>query len=141
MNAEQLALAEVVLEQVTRHPETHDQGSYGMKGYECGTVACIAGWTVILSPTPGVEPVWRGRPGEEHVSGVFMPAEYDTYEYGAYEDGAWMTQTAAQALLGLDDTDAVDLFDGGTTEADAAELLQRIITGARAELGPAEVAG
>jgi hypothetical protein len=140
VNAEQLALAERVLEQVTRHTETHDQASYGTKGRECGTVACIAGWAVILSPTPGVVPNWRGLHGIEHLSGVFMPDEYPP-DYATYEDGSWMTHAAAQALLGLDHTDAVNLFDGDRTEADAVELLQRIIADARAELAAAEVTG
>lgn len=44
-----------VLEQITHHPETHDQKVWGFEPY-CGTAYCVAGHAVALS---GLE--WRGR--------------------------------------------------------------------------------
>lgn len=37
-----------IREQITKHPETHDQETWGRKT-ECGTTHCIAGWTGALS--------------------------------------------------------------------------------------------
>lgn len=55
-------LAEKVLEQVTRYPESHFQATWVSwpnepvgKG-ECGTVACLAGWAVTLNANPGETP-------------------------------------------------------------------------------------
>jgi hypothetical protein len=49
-------LAYRVLDYVKTHPEQHDQGTYvssldtgNQPGPHCGTVACFAGWTCILS--------------------------------------------------------------------------------------------
>jgi len=41
-------LAKKVLDHILAHPEEHDQSTWGIKA-ECGTVACIAGWTCILA--------------------------------------------------------------------------------------------
>ncbi|AMS02635.1 hypothetical protein BJD55_gp131 [Gordonia phage Yvonnetastic] len=43
-----IELAERILEQITEHPETHDQSHWG-EVRECGTVCCIAGWAILLS--------------------------------------------------------------------------------------------
>lgn len=55
-------LAEKVLEQVTRYPESHFQATWvswpnspAGKG-ECGTVACLAGWAVTLNAQRGETP-------------------------------------------------------------------------------------
>lgn len=41
-----IPLAQMVLRQITEHPETHNQESWAN---ECGTVHCIAGWALALS--------------------------------------------------------------------------------------------
>lgn len=38
-----------IREQITTHPETHDQDSWGNKTAGCGTTHCIAGWAGALS--------------------------------------------------------------------------------------------
>lgn len=38
-------LAQLVLDQVTTYPETHDQSDYVS---DCGTTACVAGWTCLF---------------------------------------------------------------------------------------------
>lgn len=43
-------LAVKVIDQVTKHPETHEQATW-ISG--CGTIACLAGWTVALNRQPG----------------------------------------------------------------------------------------
>ena len=43
-----LDLMRAVREQITKHPETHDQASWGERT-ECGTTHCIAGWACALS--------------------------------------------------------------------------------------------
>lgn len=35
-----------VRDQITQHPETHDQAHWGRRGPSCGTTRCIAGWAV-----------------------------------------------------------------------------------------------
>ena len=44
---EQLALAKEVSEHLHEHPEQHYQGDWFAET-ECGTTACVAGWTAIL---------------------------------------------------------------------------------------------
>lgn len=54
-------LAQVILDQVTKHPERHHQGSWVSDPQlpwkenpvvsHCGTVACLAGWAVLLNGT------------------------------------------------------------------------------------------
>jgi hypothetical protein len=55
MTAPNAELAYRVLDHIDAHPEQWDQGVYIGK-VECGTVACFAGWTVLLS---GLEPGWH----------------------------------------------------------------------------------
>ncbi|AMS02636.1 hypothetical protein BJD55_gp130 [Gordonia phage Yvonnetastic] len=45
-------LIDKVLEAVEKHPEQHDQGSWGFKEEGCGTTMCVAGWAVVLSGHP-----------------------------------------------------------------------------------------
>lgn len=57
-------LAQAVLDHVTKHPEKHKQSTwvvggtaedyYDPKINECGTTACLAGWTVLLNAPDGV---------------------------------------------------------------------------------------
>jgi hypothetical protein len=44
---------DAVLEYISEHPEQHSQNLWASKTH-CGTVACLAGWTVILE-YPGAE--------------------------------------------------------------------------------------
>lgn len=41
-------LAKAVAEYITAHPEEWDQGQWGIET-DCGTTACFAGWTLILT--------------------------------------------------------------------------------------------
>lgn len=85
-----------VREQITAHPETHDQTKWALRT-ECGTVMCIAGWTEALA---GHAMEWR---------------HYDVGEdYAGFSLGPWHAPKympdAAQATLGLDSREAGRLF-------------------------------
>lgn len=47
-----LGIAGLVLEQISEHPETHDQGVWHS---ECDTMHCVAGWVVRLAGEAGDE--------------------------------------------------------------------------------------
>lgn len=92
-----------VRNQITTHPETHDQGSWA-----CGTTACIAGWAVQLA---GHELDWYRD------EGVTVAAR--TTSGGTIEE-------EAEEELGLSPREAVVLFfTHGNAEALA--LLNRMI--------------
>ena len=42
------AAGRVVLDHVVEHREQLDMGDYGSVDPECGTIACLAGWTLLL---------------------------------------------------------------------------------------------
>jgi len=98
-----LPLAEAVLEQVTAHPEMHDQNCYGIRR-GCNTTQCIAGWAVVLSPD--AEAVWSGSliaKGVDVLEAVKMLSG----------DGYAFTVDVASAgsqLLGLTEDEADELF-------------------------------
>lgn len=58
-------LAQAVLDHVTKHPERHYQGSWARDRVEiynsnptyneCGTQACLAGWTVLLNSSSATQ--------------------------------------------------------------------------------------
>jgi hypothetical protein len=89
-------LFQKIYDQITLHPEQHDQAGFEYRDEyrdECGTIRCIAGWAVAI------------HYGVNSIYGV---------EYGPGRDTEWgyLSDTAAEAadLLGLDDTQATDLF-------------------------------
>lgn len=41
-------LAQLVFDQVTTYPETHDQNDWIQRESDCGTVACIGGWASLF---------------------------------------------------------------------------------------------
>jgi hypothetical protein len=103
-------LAWRVLDHIDVHPEQWNQGLYIGKA-ECGTVACFAGWTVLLS---GARPVY----------GVFN--ETATIEV---DDRRLSVAEYAEELLGVsrwaneDTEDEWDLFYEGNTRDDMESLV------------------
>ena len=87
---EQQELAEKVYEQITQHPETHNQRVWIDERAACGTAACVAGWAIALSPL----------------------TNYRIDEYGPKftELGDGLYFGTAQYLLGIDGTEASRLF-------------------------------
>lgn len=113
------ALAWAVLDHIEDNPRCHDQWSWVSElsdGRGCGTVACVAGWTVVLAggtllPTGRVaigipdRPLLRYEP--EAVS-------LDTDEVAS----------VAMTLLGLDSQRALALFDEYNSVADLRRLVE-----------------
>ncbi|WP_029923907.1 hypothetical protein [Nocardia otitidiscaviarum] len=92
-----------VLDQITRHPDTHDQSTW------CN---CIAGWAVRLAGGY----VFRREPGSLR-DGI----EVLNTATGTVED----IETVAARLLGLWDEEAKGLF--AATDTDAVHWLEDII--------------
>jgi len=104
--------------QITNHPETHNQKSWGSRT-DCGTTHCIAGWAIVLS---GVELHWQDCG--------------DAVEVDCTAGGRCPGRVAGD-LLGLDWGEWGQLFYEDYSD-DALELLDRMIeagkNGERVEL-------
>lgn len=102
-----------VREQITSHPETHDQRDWARRG-ECGTVCCIAGWAAVLA---GEELAWdqEGRYGTDHVARCDRDGE------------ALPIGVVARDLLGLSVGESAALFSGRASQAEALARLDALI--------------
>ena len=89
-------LCQLVLDQVVTYPETHNQ-----RDWECGTQACVAGWTLLFS---------RG------------------FVYGGIPRSSPAIAAAAREALGLSVDDAARLFFC-TTEEQAKLALKALANG------------
>jgi hypothetical protein len=118
VNAAQRALGEIVLDHLIHHPEQHDQSTFGYRD-ECGTRACVAGWTIVFAQQQSLLEINWGSSAKGILSAVRMP------------DGEFFDPfDAAQELLGLDDDEACNLFYYGAREPDARAYLRRLLDGA-----------
>lgn len=110
-----------VLEYLETNPQKHEQGCWAWTdvttieaidtSYDCGTVACMAGWAVLLSGT--------GR----WYNSVCCEACASTPELEAVIDGiSYQVQEGAEKLLGLTWEQADRLFSGGNSRDDLWEL-------------------
>ena len=106
-----LDLMRAVREQITKHPETHDQTSWGERT-ECGTTHCIAGWACALS---GDAFEWAAdAPGVDLALLVTAPRAH--------------VDVRAAELLGLDSIEAGDVFyalDNASALEQLDELIER----------------
>jgi hypothetical protein len=103
-------LAWRVLDHIDAHPEQWDQGKWIGRA-ECGTVACFAGWTVMLSG-----------------GAVYTSSESVTILGRPELEGLHIEQ-AAQRLLGVRGDVMVlhgDPFDGLLTRAELGERVEAI---------------
>lgn len=117
---EQLSLAKKVRSHVTAHPNQHDQRVWCEVG-ECGTNACIAGWTAILS---GAEPFFGDAEDEQiETATVIFPG-------GRLED----VSLYARKMLGLGEFESRELFLTRNTAADALEYFDELIAAGEAAL-------
>lgn len=91
-----------IREQITSHPETHDQNQWGRRT-ACGTTHCIAGWAIVLS---GATFDWTS---------VYNTAGTSV----TVNDGAYRIEEYAACEMGLSEDEADDLF----FEYDNAEAL------------------
>lgn len=103
-------LAYKVLDHIDAHPEQWQQDLYIGKT-ECGTVACFAGWTVLLSG--GVPHHWSGR-SDDVTAEVIFDGNEESVSY------------RAQLLLGADRWVREDLFDVYNTREDLGRLVEEI---------------
>lgn len=100
-----------VREQITAHPETHNQASWVYRT-TCGTTMCIAGWATTAA---GLEIFEKESARPEYV--------VDDLAFR----GRRSIQAAAKRLLGLDADEARALFCGDASHATALALLDRFI--------------
>ena len=103
---EQTQNARRVYDIIDKHPERHNQETWGFKSTECGSVACISG----------------------HLALMHGLAEYEMNEYTGYhrltlKDPNSDFYTVGQELLGLSDDDAHNLFYCENNEMAKAALL------------------
>ncbi len=96
---EQLALARRVRDHLAAHPDEHNQGTWYCTVPECGTVACIAGWTAVFD---GAEPILSGR------SASYVRTKTGITQYIA---------DYARAALGLGESEANGIFNSDNEEA------------------------
>lgn len=110
MSAPNAELAYLVLDHIDAHPDQWDQATW-----ECGTVACFAGWTVKLS----------GGSLEDLTDrvGILTPLVIE----GPAEIVGLEVDVAAELLLGYDSRAFdEDLFDGLNTRADLDRIAEAI---------------
>jgi hypothetical protein len=105
-------LFQKIYDQISQHPETHDQGDFESRPPGCGTTRCVAGWAIALHC--GVNSIYS-RPG--------LPLA------GRETSSGYLSPTAVEAadLLGLTDRQAVELFYNFENE-EAVELCHRYAT-------------
>lgn len=137
-------LAQRIHDQITQHPDQHDQGTWcSLPGVDatdavgadnmCGTTACVAGWAMLFSG-------YKFRRGVSISYGVPVLATQVLAPTGP-NMGVWVDEARVQMsttgaeLLGLNADDAYNLFCG-TLAADnpeeaAADLLASLITAAQ----------
>lgn len=102
-----------VREQITSHPESHDQGTWGRKS-ECGTTHCVAGWAAVLS---GMN-IWWTDDGKGDLAAMVL----------IEDETGWAASIPgyAKKALGLTSLQASYLFHE-VTEAEAVEYLDILI--------------
>lgn len=108
MTAPNAALAWAVLDHIDAHPEQWEQGRWIGKA-ECGTVACFAGWTVLLSG------------GEIDITTESVKVD------GRPELEGMHIERAAIRLLGIEGESVLlygDPFDGLLTRAELGERVE-----------------
>lgn len=116
MNVE---LAQQVLDQITRFPESHNQMlvhegvNKSREDYVCGTAACVAGWAASFAGRTAFEEDDYGRPY------IYIKDDGDWYDTGRDELGI-SEQMAAWLFLASSNAKAVDML-GYLIDADGDE--------------------
>ena len=114
-----LPLLRKVIDHITAHPEQHDQ-KFWLKTTECGTVACVAGWTCLLN---GDEPDERVAYGNHTASVIPADAPNPDARSIAYSSSV---PERAKELLGLTPKEADALFDEDATFNDVLSVCHDI---------------
>ncbi|WP_055566013.1 hypothetical protein [Streptomyces atriruber] len=102
-----------IREQITSHPETHDQEQWG-KRTGCGTTHCIAGWAAVLT---GAALAWTDAADLDDINGD---------EVVTYADDHENPSVYAQRVIGLPPGEVIGLFYE-LDNAEALEALDRLI--------------
>lgn len=120
MNRLELLIA--VRDQIRDHPETHNQWTWGRRN-SCGTVACVAGWTVLLG---GGDVEWWDSGNEVVPDG---PTSDGPSWLHPDEDAAIYRPISVQAreLLGLGADEAKWLFHECRSYDEVLDTLGRLI--------------
>jgi hypothetical protein len=118
MTTPNAALAYRVLDHIDAHPEQWKQGVYIGKA-ECGTAACFAGWTVLLS-NAAAEP--RFYPGCDSTADVVVGGRGRVVPDLAEE----LLRASRWVEAGDGYSDDIDLFDQDNTREDLGRLVAEI---------------
>src|SRR2546428_4205985 len=111
-------LAYAVLDRIETHPEGHDQSdwvSFIGDGQGCGTVACFAGWAVVLAGGSLLE--WC----QARITGLEREPRRYFDEDVSYTEGH--IASVAMTLLGLDEARAYALSHEDHTLHDLRRLV------------------
>lgn len=124
LNVELLELLERVKAHIRAHPEQFDMLTFGRVDDPCGTTACIAGWSVILSGQTNLEKVPLINAEALRVLG--LNDRYDTThrkECPLFYDSDW-PEDLRKAFL-----EAEILMDYPLCASIAGEAIDRFIAG------------
>lgn len=110
-----IPLARKVLEHIEAHPEEHNQAYFAGRN-ECGTTACIAGHTLLVS-------------GQYHL-GAFDGEEFEFIQSATGE--YVIASDTAQEMLGLTQDQRETLFFSLQDEGEALDYLRSLIEVAEA---------
>jgi hypothetical protein len=94
-------LFQKILDQITMHPETHNQDFWENASSDCGTTRCIAGWALHFHNP------------QQHVWLTVKDLMCSPYHI----------DEAAQSLLGLTEEESIELFHDADDEQ-AVELVK-----------------
>jgi hypothetical protein len=145
-----IKLAEQVLDIVTALPQRHDQGAWRRASEEpgpCGTKLCIAGWAAIKAggvwvtddPNHHLFEELLAEPSDDE--GLVEVIEADDDLPGMVGERYVSAENRAQRVLGLNDRQAMRLFNGGISNESAVDQLRRTIRSAKAARTRREQAG
>ncbi|QPO16584.1 hypothetical protein SEA_TELAVIV_98 [Mycobacterium phage TelAviv] len=100
-----LEMAKIVLDWAEKHPDNHDQDTWGYRGdTECGTTMCIAGTACVVDPNTEVR--WLGL------------SMHNMVRVRGKRTATTAIEIRAADLLGLDEEQAAHLFfDANNKEA------------------------
>lgn len=100
-----VALIELVMQQIKDHPELHDQGPFFSEN-ECGTAACFGGWACLLS-------------GYNHIDGmVLSPSGFIS-----------APAKVAMNLLGITFPEATTLFSPANSRGMLELMVKDLVNG------------
>lgn len=89
------------VQHIDKHPEQWDQKLWLVKKPECGTVGCVAGWTVALHPGLADRLLWKDDEVWDDAEGRFISRPSGRVEIGVNPDLAYsnIDDAAYQLLL------------------------------------------